>query len=261
MTGLGPTLLANASMLVGAMVLLWLVSLVRRDASIADPFWGTGFALVAWVSLGLAHRMGPRQLTVASLATVWGLRLSLHLLARNLASGEDPRYQAMRRHHGARFPWVSLGTVFLLQGALLWVVSLPLQVVGASPEAPGGVFDLVGLVLWGLGFAFEAVGDRQLARFRADPANRGQVMNRGLWRYTRHPNYFGDATLWWGLSCFAFAVGGYWTAIAPALMTFLLLRISGVTLLERGISERRPGYREYVETTSRFLPWPPKTSR
>lgn len=258
MGALETILLANAALLLGAVSLLWLVSLVRRDASIADPFWGTGFVLVAWLSLALAPQVGLRQLAVAVLVSLWGLRLSLHLLSRNLALGEDSRYQDMRRHHGARFPLVSLWTVFILQGALLWVVSLPLQAVAVLPSRPVGALDALGITLWVVGLACEAIGDRQLARFRSDPSNRGQVMDRGLWRYTRHPNYFGDAVQWWGLGCFACAVGGYWTAIGPALMTFLLLRVSGVVLLEKGMAERRPGYREYVERTSAFIPWPPK---
>ena len=259
MGALETMLLANAALLFGVVVLLWLVSLFRRDASIADPFWGSGFVLVAWLSLALAPQVGPRQLAVGVLVSLWGVRLSLHLLSRNLALGEDSRYQAMRQRHGARFPLVSFWTVFILQGVLLWVVSLPLQIVQVLPSRPLGPLDALGVTVWAVGFAFEAIGDRQLARFRSDPANRGQVMNRGLWRYTRHPNYFGDATQWWGLGCFAFAVGGYWTCRAtrfPGHAIVEVLDVQGDEIedrLERGRSrfkrssagcpkgKRRPG--------------------
>ncbi len=153
---------------------------------------------------------------------------------------------------------MSLGTVFLLQGALVLVVSLPLQVAVARAGPPLGLLDAGGILLFALGFAFEAVADLQLARFKADPASRGRVMDRGLWRLTRHPNYFGDALLWWGLGLLGAAAGAAWTLVSPAVMTFLLLRVSGVTLLERDISDRRPGYRDYVRRTSAFFPWFPR---
>jgi steroid 5-alpha reductase family enzyme len=166
----------------------------------------------------------------------------------------------MRKHWGERFPWVSLATVFGLQGALQWVVSLPLQVGAAAPgAAPLGALDALGAALFATGLAFEAVGDHQLARFKADPANRGRVLDRGLWRFTRHPNYFGDALAHWGLFTIALATPhGAATLIGPALMTFLLLRVSGVALLERSIGRRRPAYDEYQRRTSAFLPLPPR---
>jgi steroid 5-alpha reductase family enzyme len=258
MVELSPVLWMTGAAVATPMLLLWALSVRVRDASIADPFWGTGFVLVAWTAALAGEGEGPRRMLVLALATVWGLRLTLHLARRNLGKGEDPRYQAMRRAHGARFWLVSLGTVFGLQGVLLWVVSLPVQAAAALPSAGLSALDLAGAALWAAGFFFETVGDFQLERFKADPANRGKVMDRGLWALTRHPNYFGDATLWWGLGLVGAAAAGPWVLVGPALMTFLLLRVSGVTLLERDIAERRPGYREYAARTSAFFPWFPR---
>lgn len=236
----------------------WLVSLVRRDAAVADVLWGPAFAVLAWLFVAQRWPADARGLLVAALVTVWGLRLGLHIALRGRGRGEDPRYAAMRRSHGPRFWWVSLFTVFWLQGLILWVVALPLY----AAQGGGDLWWLDGLafacVATGLGF--EAVGDWQLQRFRADPANRGRVLDRGLWRYTRHPNYFGDALLWWGLFLFAAATpAGFVTVVSPLLMTFLLVRVSGVSLLERGLMETRPGYAEYVRRTSAFIPWRPRT--
>jgi steroid 5-alpha reductase family enzyme len=235
----------------------WLVSLVRRDAGVADVLWGPAFAALAWLHVALSEAADPRGLLVAALVTAWGLRLGVHIAVRGRGRGEDPRYGAMRRRHGARFWWVSLFTVFWLQGLILWTVALPLHAAQA-----GGAFwwpDALALACVVVGFGFEAVGDWQLQRFRANPANRGRVMDRGLWRCSRHPNYFGDALLWWGLFLFAAATPAGWvTIVSPVLMTFLLLRVSGVTLLERGMAETRPGYADYVRRTNAFFPWWPR---
>jgi len=250
--------LAAAAIAAGA-VTLWGASLAARDASLIDRFWGPGFVVVA--ALGAAAGAGApaRRLLVLALVAIWGLRLGWHIHRRNRGHGEDPRYAAMRARHGERFGRTSLVTVFLLQAALLVVVALPLVAAAAAPEpAALGALDAAAVAVWLVGFLCEAVGDAQLARFRADPANRGRVLDRGLWRYTRHPNYFGDAVLWWGLFLFAAAVGAWWTAVGPAVMTFLLRRVSGVTLLERGLLASRPGYADYAARTSPFLPWPPK---
>lgn len=253
-------LTVNLATLLGLLGLVWLVSLVRRDASVVDPFWGTGFVVVVWLSCLQAGTPGSRPLLLAVLTTLWGLRLSLYLLWRNWGRGEDRRYRAMREKHGARFWWVSLGTVFLLQGVLLWFVSLPLQ-AGVRQTAPLWWLDLVGGGLWTLGFTFEVVGDWQLARFTSDPDNRGRVLDRGLWRYTRHPNYFGDFCVWWGLFLIAAAAGAWWTIPGPLLMSWLLLRVSGVPLLEKDIADRRAGYADYVARTSAFFPVPPRSEK
>lgn len=256
----GAILLATAGFAFGAMFTLWLVSLGRRNASIVDAWWGPGFAGIAALAFGLAAAPGPRGALLLALVTLWSLRLGGYLLWRNWGHGEDLRYARMRRHHGARFPVVSLLTVFALQGALQWGISLPLQVASLWPgDVPLGGLDALGVVLFAIGLFFEAVGDLQLARFRADPAQRDCVMDRGLWRYTRHPNYFGDFLAWWGLWVVAASTPhGPLTIAAPLLMGFLLLRVSGVPLLERSLAKTRPGYREYAARTPSFFPWIPK---
>jgi steroid 5-alpha reductase family enzyme len=245
------------------MMLVWLLSLTRRDASIIDPFWGMGFALVAVTAVWLNFPPTVRVGLLLLLTSIWGLRLSLFLLRRNWGQGEDRRYRAMRDYHGPRFWWVSLFTVFMLQALILWFVSLPIQVAAAvgNEIQPLGWLDALGVVLWGIGFTFEAVGDTQLARFKADPRNAGRVMAGGLWKFTRHPNYFGDCCVWWAIYLIAAAGGAWWTIGSPLLMTVLLLRVSGVTLLEKTIVERRPDYADYQARTNAFFPGPPRPAR
>jgi steroid 5-alpha reductase family enzyme len=225
-----------------------------------DIFWGLGFVLVAWVALLVGDGYAPREALITAMATAWGLRLSGYLLWRNAGKGEDFRYRRMREHHGRRFGLISLGTVFGLQGALMFVVSLPLQVAQVGGPDHLTVLDWLGAGAWLIGVAFESVGDWQLARFKANPANAGRVMDRGLWAWTRHPNYFGDCLAWWGIFLVAASEPAHlWAVVSPLLMTFLLLRVSGVALLERSLVRRRPGYEEYRRRTSAFLPWPPKS--
>lgn len=254
-------LLAAAASLAVLMVATWLLSLRLRDASIVDIVWGLAFVLVA-VVVGIAGEgAGVRRALLATMVGIWGLRLAGYLAWRNLGHGEDYRYVAMRKKYGDRFPLVSLVVVFGLQGVLAWVVSLPVQLAaGAAEPTDLGPLAALGVLLWAVGLGFETVGDAQLARFKADPANKGQVMDRGLWRYTRHPNYFGDFCVWWGLFLVAAETGpGRWGVIGPLVMSFLLLRVSGVAMLERTIGKRRPGYAEYVARTSAFFPRPPRS--
>jgi steroid 5-alpha reductase family enzyme len=243
------------------MVALWALSLALRDASIVDIWWGPGIAAVVAVAFALAGaEPHPRRLLGVGMAALWGLRLGVYLLVRNAGRGEDPRYVAMRRRYGARFPWVSLATVFALQGGLQWLVALPAQLAQLAPgPAQLGALDAAGVALFVLGLFFETVGDAQLARFRADPSNAGRVLDRGLWRFTRHPNYFGDCAAHWGLFAVALATPlGALGVLGPLAMTVLLLRVSGVALLERSIGKRRPAYADYQRRTSAFLPWPPR---
>jgi steroid 5-alpha reductase family enzyme len=245
---------------VGFMGGVWLLSLPARNASLADIFWGLGFVLIAWWSFALGGGYLGRKILLALLTTVWGLRLSLYIAWRNWGKGEDRRYQEWRAKRGESFWWVSFFTVFLTQAVLLWLVSLAVQLGQVSPT-PAGLtgLDLLGILVWGAGFTFEAVADWQLARFKADPANRGKVMDQGLWAYSRHPNYFGESLIWWGLFLIALATPyGWYALISPVVITFLLLKVSGLVLLEKDIAERRPDYREYLETTSAFIPWFPK---
>lgn len=187
---------------------LWLISVARRDASIVDSFWGPGFALAAGVYAVYGGGDPGRSLLALVLVTIWAFRLGLYIYVRNHGHGEDRRYQAFRQQYGPeRYWWVSYFQVFLLQGLLMWLISAPTLVATSLPgPAAVTVVDGIGMLLWLIGFGFEAIGDWQLARFKADPANRGKVMDRGLWRYTRHPNYFGNACLWWGLFVIALAV-------------------------------------------------------
>lgn len=252
-----PPLLAGLGALLAASTLAWLASVRRRDVSIVDICWGPGFALAAWLYCAMCDAVEPRPLLVAALVTLWGVRLAAHIYLRHRGQAEDPRYVAIRRRHGEPFWWRSLFIVFWLQAALAWFISLPIFAVayGRGPAAVTAA-DVAGVLLFAIGFAFETIGDYQLERFRSLPANRGRVLDTGLWRYTRHPNYFGDALLWWGLYLIAASAPGAWLMVAsPLLMTFLLLRVSGVTLLERGLVASKPAYADYIARTSPFLPW------
>jgi steroid 5-alpha reductase family enzyme len=252
-------LLALAAIL-AAMTALWLLSLALRNASIVDVAWGLGLAGVAVLAALTGGGYGPRRVLVAALACAWGIRLGSYIFLRNRGKGEDPRYQAMRRGAGDRFWWFSFFQVFLLQGILMWFISAPLVASATADQRDHlTLADFAGLFVWSIGFGFEAIGDWQLARFKKEPTNRGKVMDQGLWRYTRHPNYFGDAMLWWGL--FIIAAGttnGYLSVLSPLLMTFLLVRVSGVALLERSQARTKPAYSDYIERTSPFIPWFPR---
>jgi steroid 5-alpha reductase family enzyme len=254
-------MLASAGGALALMVALWLASVALRDASIVDSFWGVGFIVIAWICVAVGHGEHDRRLLLAILVTIWGARLATHIARRNHGKGEDPRYVAMRERDGARFWLTSLYRVFLIQAATMWVISLPLQAAGSLGRGRGlGALDVIGAGVWLLGFGFEAIGDLQLDRFKADPNSAGKVMDAGLWRYTRHPNYFGDATLWWGLGVIGLAsgLGAAWGLVGSALDTLILTRVSGKPILERDIETRRPGYREYIERTSGFFPLPPR---
>ncbi len=247
--------LAIAILMVGT----WLLSVILKNASIVDIVWGLGFVVTAWVSRGIGDGDSGRQWLLSILTSIWGLRLAGYLLWRNAGHGEDFRYRSMRKRWGARFPLISLVTVFALQGVLMWIVSLPVQ-LGQDDATPSiGVLAFIGTAVFAFGLFFEVVGDAQLARFKSDPANAGKVMDQGLWRYTRHPNYFGDACVWWGLALIAAETGsGAWGFIGAIVMTYFLRRVSGVTLLERSLKKRREGYEAYIARTSPFIPRPPK---
>lgn len=240
--------------------LTWIASLIQRDASLVDRMWsiliGGAAALYAW----LLPMHGARAAWLLGLVVVWAVRLSVYITARNWGHGEDRRYQAIRARNEPNFARKSLYRVFGIQAVLAWIVSMPF-LVGMATPSPLSVLDYVGIVIAVIGIVFEAVGDAQLSYFKRDPGNAGQVMDRGLWRYTRHPNYFGETCIWWGVWLIAISGGGLaalWSVIAPLQMTFLLLKVSGVTLLEKDISERRPAYRDYVARTNAFFPGLPR---
>jgi steroid 5-alpha reductase family enzyme len=253
----GAASVALAAMLALA-TLTWAVSLLRRDVGIVDSIWSLFFILGAGVYAALTPELGSRGWLVLALLAAWGLRLSLHITIRNRGEPEDRRYQAIRANNEPHFWLKSLFIVFLLQGFLAWVICLPV-LAAVSGQTPPGPLDFAGLALWLVGMYFEVVGDWQLKNFRRSRHSEGQVMDRGLWRYSRHPNYFGEAVLWWGFYLMALSAGHGWTIFAPVLMTFLLLRVSGVSLLEKDISDRRPAYREYVKRTNAFFPGPRKS--
>jgi steroid 5-alpha reductase family enzyme len=254
-------MLASAAGALALVLAVWLASLKLHDASIIDSFWGVGFVVIAWICVAVGHGAHDRRLLLAILVTIWGGRLAVHIARRNHGKGEDPRYVAMRERDGERFWLTSLYRVFLIQAATMWIISLPLQAAGALGAQRGlGALDVIGAAVWLVGFGFEAIGDLQLDRFKADRSSAGKVMDRGLWRYTRHPNYFGDATVWWGLGVIGLGagLGAVWGLAGSALDTLILTRVSGKPVLERDIETRRPGYRDYIERTSGFFPLPPR---
>ena len=230
------------AVILGVAVLTWLVSLIRHDVSIVDPLWAVMITLSGWVYALAAPQIGPREGLVLLLATIWAVRLSGHIAWRNRGHGEDRRYQEIRARNQPHFGLKSLYLIFGLQAVLAWIVSLPLMAALAG-STPWSLLDGIGAALWLFGISFEATADWQLSRFKADPANAGQVMDRGLWRYSRHPNYFGEFCVWWGAWLVALSAGGFWSIVSPLLMTVLLLRVSGVALLEKDIGERRPADR------------------
>ena len=240
--------------------LTWLASLARHDVSLVDRTWSVFIVGAAAVYFALLPAPGARGTWMLALAVAWALRLSVYVTARNWGHGEDRRYQAIRARNQPNFAFKSLYLVFALQALLAWAVSAPFFVGMAAARAIG-VLDVVGLVLAAFGIVFEAIGDWQLARFKSDPAHQGEVMDRGVWRYTRHPNYFGETCIWWGFWLVALGGAGWsgaWTLVSPIVMTVLLLKVSGVSLLEKDINERRPAYRDYIARTNAFFPGPPR---
>ncbi len=235
--------------------LVWLVSLLKRDVSIVDSLWSLVFLALCATYFLMYEFATQRGTIVLALVALWAIRLSAHITWRNWGEPEDARYQAMRRKHSPNFALKSLGIVFLLQGALAWIISLPL-LAATTGSIPLNPTDMLAIALVVFGILFEGIADAQLAAFKAAPGNRGKVMDAGLWRYTRHPNYFGECCVWWGFYLFAVAAGGWWSVLSPVLMTFLLLRVSGVALLEKDITERRPAYRDYIARTNAFIPGP-----
>jgi steroid 5-alpha reductase family enzyme len=245
------------AVMLGAALLTWVISVFRRNVAIVDSLWSLLFLAGAVTYAAHGVMTAPRAVLVLALVGLWALRLSGYITWRNSGHGEDRRYAAIRARNEPHFALKSIYLVFALQAGLAWLISLPLLAATLS-AAPLGPLDGLGVALWLLGFTFEAGGDWQLARFKADPNNRGKVMDRGFWRYTRHPNYFGDFCIWWGFYLIAVAAGGWWSVIGPAAMSLLLMRVSGVTLLEKDIGERRPQYADYIRRTNAFFPGRPR---
>lgn len=238
----------------------WIFSILRHDVSHVDSLWSLMILASLAVYMTISEAAGTRANLVLLMVIIWALRLSVHITIRNHGEGEDRRYRAIRQNNEPHFWFKSLYIVFGLQAFLAWLISLP-AVAASSSGVPLGWLDLAAVVLWVAGMFFEVVGDWQLSRFQRQRAAGDAVLDRGLWRYTRHPNYFGEALLWWGIYLAALSTGAWWSIFAPVLMTFLLLRVSGVALLEKDIAGRRPAYRDYVERTNAFIPAPPRPSR
>ena len=260
------TLGINALVALGTVSLLWVVSVFKRDVSIVDPFWAPLFAII-YASTLAQSALSPAKVLLAVMVFAWAARLGGYLLWRNWGQPEDFRYVSFRNHYGAeRYWWFSFFQVFLLQGALAFVVSAPLQLAGESvaPDAIGA-FDIAGALVFAVGFVFEALGDYQLLVFKRNPENKGKLLTTGLWAWTRHPNYFGNAAMWWGFGLSALDARAFDTAVlgavallGPLLMTFLLLRVSGVSLLERHLAKTKPGFEAYVANTPAFFPRRPR---
>lgn len=239
---------------------MWVASVVQRDASLVDRVWGVFFIVIAWTAY-VVGEPSSRSLLVAALVTVWGLRLSIYLTWRNWGKGEDPRYVAMRERSEGNFAIRSLFRVYWLQGVLATLVGLPLVAVATFPSDLFWL-DWVAVAVWAVGLYFEAVGDWQLTRFLADESNRGTVMDQGLWRWTRHPNYFGDTVVWTAFGLFAIAAGAWWAIAGSILMGLLIVKVSGVALTDKnmGSGSTREGYDEYVARTNAFFPGPRKAA-
>ena len=253
-----PIALRGLALIAAFGVATWIASLARHDTSLVDRMWSLMIAGPAVVYALEAGASGPRARCLLVLVLAWGVRLAAYITWRNWGHGEDRRYRQIRARNQPNFALKSLLYVFALQMVLAWIVSAPTlaAVLGARPF---GALDIAGIVVAASGFVFEAIGDAQMARFKADPRHEGQVMDRGLWRWTRHPNYFGEAAFWWGIWLIALGaagVGGAWTVVSPILMTVLLLKVSGVAMLEKDIAERRPAYRDYIARTNAFIPGP-----
>jgi steroid 5-alpha reductase family enzyme len=242
---------------VAAFSVLWALSLALKNAGIVDIFWGPGFVLVgAFYAITVPGGPTLRGLVVLALVTMWALRLALHIGLRNIGAGEDFRYRKWRDEAGDNFWWISFFKVFLLQAVVLWIVSSPLLLAHTGGSDPIGLIGALGVALWCCGFVYETVADWQLRRFKKDPANAGRVMRSGLWSLSRHPNYFGETVLWWGIGLLALPAGGWISLAGPVLITFLLLEVSGVALLDSEMVERRPGYADYISSTPAFIPLP-----
>ncbi len=244
------------TVILGLMILLWCWSLALKNSSIVDIFWGIGFIVVGWLTFKLTPQgYLPRKELIAAMITIWGLRLAIHIRARNWGKPEDFRYARWRKENGVRWRWVSLFKVFLLQGVLMWIISAPI-IAAQTSGFPAIVtpLDYIGFLIWIFGMLFETIGDYQLMHFKANPSNKGKLLTTGLWKYTRHPNYFGEAVLWWGFYIIALAAGAWWTIFSPIVMTLLLIKVSGVAMLELSMKSR-PGFEEYKKNTNAFIPW------
>ncbi|MBJ89653.1 MAG: hypothetical protein CMO98_07285 [Woeseia sp.] len=256
-----PILVINFCVTLGVVSLLWLISIPLRDVSIIDMFTPGLLVAIALVSYWFADGAETRKLLVVMLVVIWAARLTIHLIKRNWGHGEDPRYTKLRAwvRGDKAFVWLSLRKVFILQGLVIWFVSLPVQVSQVYKEpSVFGIAAWMGVGLWCVGFLFESIADQQLKKFRADPEKKGSVLCSGLWRYSRHPNYFGELCVWWGLFMIACdSLAGIPTIIGPILYTYLIINVTGVRTLEKKLIKELPDYKQYMQTTSSLIPMLP----
>jgi len=254
-----PIYIQSLFLILSMVSILWIISVALKNVSIVDLFWGAGFVVINTFYFFNTDTT-PAKIVLLVLVAIWGLRLSIYLAWRNIGKGEDFRYREFRRQYGEKnYWWISFFQTFLLQGILMWVISLPLLGINLNSSSPNlEVLDFVGIFVWLIGFVFEAGGDFQLARFRKDITNKGKVLDTGFWHYTRHPNYFGDSAVWWGYGLLCVSTGSYWYVTGSVLMTLLIIKVSGVALLEKSLKEAKPQYHDYIRKTSSFIPWFPQ---
>ncbi len=254
-----PLYVQGLLLILGMMSTLWIVSVILKNVSIVDLFWGLGFVAVNTFYFSNTE-FTPTKMILLVLVNLWGLRLSIYLAWRNIGKGEDFRYKEFRKKYGEKnYWWISFFQTFLLQGMLMWIISMTLYGVNQySTSQTLNLIDYVAVFVWLIGFVFEAGGDMQLAKFKNNPVNKGKVLNTGFWHYTRHPNYFGDSAVWWGYALLCLSSGSYSLVAGSVIMTLLIIKVSGVALLEKSLKTQKPEYAEYVRQTSSFLPWFPK---
>ena len=247
-------------LIISLMTFLWILSVYLRNVSIVDLFWGLGFIIVNALYIFSSEVINIRQIVLFVMVAIWGLRLSIYLAWRNIGKGEDFRYREFRRKFGeSNYWWISYFQTFLLQGILMWIISVTLYGVSmSSNETSLNIIDFTGILIWIIGFIFEAGGDFQMAKFKMNLLNKGKVLNTGFWRFTRHPNYFGDAAVWWGYGLLCIASGSPWYIIGSVIMTLLIIKVSGVALLEKTLKNQKPEYFAYIQKTNSFFPWFPK---
>jgi len=250
----------GALLIISLLTILWLISVFIKNVSIVDIFWGLGFLFINLYYFLASDEFYTRKIILLVLVTLWALRLSIYLAWRNIGKGEDYRYQEFRKKYGEeRYWWVSFFQVFLLQGILIVLVSLPLLATNFETQNDYlNLFDYLAILFWVIGFIFESAGDYQLSKFKMNPNNKGKVLNTGLWKYTRHPNYFGDTIVWWAYAIFSIASQNYWSFIGSIIMTLLIVKVSGVALLEKSLKDKKLEYLEYIRKTNSFFPWFPK---
>ena len=241
----------------------WLLSMYLKDVSIVDSAWSIMIFASSVVYLFKTNDFSTKNILTVSLVTIWALRLSIYLTWRNWDQPEDHRYAVIRKKYSPYFPLKSLIIIFIFQAILAWLISLPIADIithSFKPSAISYLLIAIGVGVWLFGLFFESISDYQLARFKTNSSNHGKVLDHGLWKYSRHPNYFGECLIWWGFYLIALSVGAWWSIISPIIMTWLLLKFSGVVMLEKTITERRPQYKEYILRTNAFIPGPVKKS-